>query len=80
MASGFELRLPLVLTLRVRPQNEPMLMIDNLHGHVFAKRHDGSLIGVGALIGDRQTAGISGRETYNHSIESYLTWMGNLRT
>lgn len=62
MASGFELRLPLILTLRVRPQNEPMLMIDNLRGHVFAKNHDGSLVGVGTLIGERQTAGISNRE------------------
>lgn len=77
MASGFELRLPLVLTLRVRSQNEPMLMIDNLRGHVFAKNFDGSLLGVGTVVGERQTAGISSRETYNHSIESYLTWIGN---
>jgi len=36
-ASGFEIQVPVTLTLRARPKVEPMLMVSNLRGKVFFK-------------------------------------------
>src|SRR6266496_818237 len=77
VASGFEIHIPIELTFRVRPKDEPMLMVSNLRGKVFVKMDDGSSITVGRLTGDSvQTPGISSGETYDHSTNTHLEWSG----
>ena len=77
VASGFEIQVPIELTFRIRPKHEPMLMISDLRGKVLIKTADGSLITVGRLTGNSyQTAGVSGREAYDHSTTTYLEWSG----
>ena len=41
-ASGFELQLPIEITMRVRLSEEPMAMLSNLRGNVLVKTSDGS--------------------------------------
>jgi len=76
-ASGFELRLPIEVTMRVRLRDDPMLMLSNLRGDVQVKEPNGSLINVGTLIDkSRHTAGISNSEPYSNKDIKYLSWKG----
>jgi hypothetical protein len=76
-ASGFEIYVPAVLTLRARPKNDPMLMVNNLRGKVFIKREDSSLLNVGYLSNkERHIAGITSGESYDHSADIRLEWRG----
>ncbi|HET6973777.1 MAG TPA: hypothetical protein VFH96_07100 [Pyrinomonadaceae bacterium] len=76
-ASGFELQLPIEITLRVRLRDDPMLMLSNLRGSVLVKKPDGSPINVGTLLGKfRYTAGISTSEPYSYKNTKYLSWTG----
>jgi hypothetical protein len=78
-ASGFEMLVPIVLTLRALSQNEPRLVVSNLSGKVFVKAKSGSSIGVGRLIGPTwESAGISTGESYYNPRETYLEWVGTL--
>lgn len=78
MASGFELQVPIVITLQVRTRDEPMLMVDRLRGKVFLKEGNSGSIAVGRLEGDSsQTAGITTGEGYDNRIETYLKWTGS---
>jgi hypothetical protein len=78
-ASGFEMLLPIVITFRTRPPNEPRLVITNLHGKVFAKDKSGSSICVGRLIGPmRESAGIASGDSYDYPRETYIEWVGTL--
>jgi hypothetical protein len=76
-ASGFEIQVPITLTLRARPKNEPMLMVSNLRGKVFVKDDKGSPLNVGYLTNDeRHIAGITSGESYDHSSDIRLDWRG----
>ena len=77
-ASGFEIQVPIILTLRVRLKSEPMLMVNNLHGKVFVKSENGSLLNVGYLTNEeRHIAGITSGEGYDHTSEIRLEWRGS---
>lgn len=76
-ASGFEIQVPIILTLRVRLKSEPMLMVSNLRGKVFAKSENGSLMNVGYLTNEeRHIAGITSGEGYDHTSDIRLEWRG----
>src|SRR5438034_3315740 len=76
-ASGFEIFVPIILTLRARPKIEPMLMVSNLRGKVFVKNENGSLLNVGYLSGETtHIAGIANGESYDHSSDIQLEWRG----
>src|ERR1051326_8992623 len=63
-ASGFEIQVPVTLTLRARAKSEPMLTINNLRGKVFVKSENGSSLNVGYLTNDEShIAGITDGET-----------------
>jgi hypothetical protein len=77
-ASGFEIQVPIILTLRVRPESEPMLVVNNLRGKVFVKSENGSLLNVGYLSNEeRHIAGITSGEGYDNSSEIRLEWRGD---
>lgn len=77
-ASGFEINVPIVLTLRARPTTEPMLMVNNLRGRVFVKGENNSLLNVGYLINEeRHVAGITTGESYDYSSDVRLEWRGS---
>jgi hypothetical protein len=76
-ASGFEVQMPIDITLRVRLRGEPIAMVSNLRGNVLVKMPDGSLISVGTLVGDfRHMAGISTSEPSYNKREERLRWSG----
>ena len=76
-ASGFEVRLPIEITMRVRLSQKPMAMFSNLRGNVRVKTPDGSLMKVGTLTGDfRHPAGISTTEAHDYKRDKYLRWTG----
>lgn len=78
-ASGFELQVPIIVTLQVRPKDEPMLRVDGLRGRVLVKTGNGDSIAVGRLEGDSgRTAGITSGESYHHKSETHLKWIGSL--
>lgn len=75
--SGFEISVPAILTLRVRPKLEPMLIVRNLRGKVFVKTENGSLLNVGYLSNDdRHIASITDGEGCDHSSDIRLEWRG----
>lgn len=77
-ASGFEINVPITLTLRVRPMAEPMLMVNRLRGKVFVKTENGALLNVGYLINEeRHTAGVTSGEGYDHPSDIQLEWRGS---
>jgi hypothetical protein len=77
-ASGFELQVPIVLNLRCRPKDEPVLLVERLRGRVFVKVN-GDSIGVGRLEGDSsRSAGISSGESYDYKTDTHLKWTGTL--
>lgn len=76
-AAGFEIPVPIVLTMQVRTSDEPMVMIDNLGGKVLVKHMNGSSIVVGRLSSEsRHTAGVTSEDSYDHSTETHLKWTG----
>jgi hypothetical protein len=77
-ASGFEMPVPIAITLRCRPQNEPILLVDRLRGRVFVKDNADSIC-VGRLEGESShSAGISGGESYDYKTDTHLKWTGTL--
>jgi len=77
--SGFEIQVPIILTLRVRPKDEPMLMVNHFRGKVFVQSEDGSLLNVGYLTNEeRHIAGITRGEGYDNPSDTRLEWRGSL--
>jgi hypothetical protein len=76
-ASGFEIQVPVTLTLRARPKVEPMLMVSNLRGKVFFKGENDPLLNVGYLINDESHIAGTNEEGGDHSTEIRLEWRGS---
>ena len=76
-ASGFEIQVPVTLTLRARPKVEPMLMVNNLRGKVFFQGENGPLLNVGYLVHDDSHIAGTNEEGSNHSTEIRLEWRGS---
>lgn len=82
-ASGFKVRIPLVISFWTVKQNDPLPMISNLHGEVFVKV--GAATGAHRQIGRIQsdswhTGGVYVSEHSSHKsdTEVQLTWEGTL--
>lgn len=74
-ASGFEIQVPIVLTLLTAPRDIPRIMVSNLCGRVFLQTQDNSLVGVGRLSGpDWETAGVSSGDSYFYPRDKSLEW------
>ena len=77
-ASGFEIHVPIILTLRARPIADPMLMVNKLRGKVFVKSENGSLLNVGYLSNEAShIAGITTGESYDNPADIPLEWRGS---
>jgi hypothetical protein len=74
-ASGFEIQIPIVLSLLTLPRDMPRMMVSNLRGKVFIKRQDSSLIAVGRVSAiDWESAGVASGESYQYEREKSLEW------
>ena len=74
-ASGFEIQVPIVVSLLTLPRDMPRMMVSNLRGKVFIKRNDSSLIAVGRINAvDWESAGVASKESYRYDREKSLEW------
>lgn len=74
-ASGFEIQVPMVVTLLAAPREMPRVMVSNLQGKVYVRTQGDSSIGVGRLRGpDWESAGVSSTESYYYPRDKSLEW------
>lgn len=80
-ASGFEMRVPIVINFDTVKKDDPLPMVGNFRGEVFAKDISGALMVVGRVWSDSWETGnvyYSEESSPSTSKDHYLIWAGAL--